>query len=330
MAKAIEELRSGLRVGYAELGMHGDGQGSVGQMVHDGDTIAVKPAGREEEDEVGNFSVRFLGVDAPEVSFPLPDRPEVFLGLGNPAWDEYLEDPFDEILREKLGASLVEYLEERVGPGAAGNHMRHAENAHRALEQEIRADMTALGKEEMDFRFFFAFAHEVMDGNGRMLCYVNRFEPGWDGSPKSYNERLLAAGVVSPYFIWPNIDPFREAGSVIEAVPPPWGAAEQAEESKTLSEARQAIRGAREGGLGLFGEDPLRLLPFEIRFLGRREPPNRWVIDLSKSDDVLIQPREYHRIPNAEDRLFVPEEYVPLFVEKGWRRQAFPGDGLIP
>ena len=331
MARAIEQLGSGLRAGYAGLGMHGDEPGSVGQQVHDGDTLAVRLTGRDQQEEVGNLSVRFLGVDAPEVSFTLPDRPNVFVSLGNPSWEAYLENPLTDDFRRELGSSLAGFLEEKVGADAAGNHQRHAEAAHRALEQEILNDIEELELESEVFRFFFAFAHDVMDGYGRLLCYVNRYEPGWDGSPSRYNERLLAAGMVTPYFIWPNTDPFRHAGSLIEAVPPPGGAAEQARRSRTLSQARDAVRNAREQQIGVFqGDDPLRLLPFEVRILGRREPPSRWVLDLSEENDVLIQPREYHRIPNPEDRLFVSEEFVPLFVEKGWRRQAFPGDGLSP
>jgi hypothetical protein len=62
------------------------------------------------------------------------------------------------------------------------------------------------------------------------------------------------------------------------------------------------------------------LLPFELRFLSRQEPPDRWVVDLTSDGDELVPPQRYWTISNAEDRLFVPEEYVPLFVEKGWRR----------
>jgi hypothetical protein len=41
-----------------------------------------------------------------------------------------------------------------------------------------------------------------------------------------------------------------------------------------LSEARGLVSAAREGRLGVFeGGDPLKLLPFELRFLGRRQPP---------------------------------------------------------
>jgi hypothetical protein len=66
----------------------------------------------------------------------------------------------------------------------------------------------------------------------------------------------------------------------------------------------------------------LRLEAFEIRYLARRQPPDRWVIDLSRRDDILLRPQEYHTVPNPEDRLFVPPEHVPLFVEAGWRRQT--------
>jgi hypothetical protein len=64
--KAIEQLRSGLTVGHAHTAMHGTRRGTVGQVVHDGDTIALDP--------LGGLSVRFLGVDAPEVSFTTPRR----------------------------------------------------------------------------------------------------------------------------------------------------------------------------------------------------------------------------------------------------------------
>jgi len=31
-------------------------------------------------------------------------------------------------------------------------------------------------------------------------------------------------------------------------------------------------------------------------------------------NNVLLRTENYHTIPNVEDRLFVPEQYVPLFV----------------
>jgi hypothetical protein len=46
----------------------------------------------------------------------------------------------------------------------------------------------------------------------------------------------------------------------------------------------------------------------------------RWVIDLGRNDDTLIPPQGYFQVANPEDRLFVPAEYVPLFIEAGWQR----------
>src|SRR4030043_450466 len=154
-----------------------------------------------------------------------------------------------------------------------------------------------------------------------MLCFINRYQSEGE-RPLSYNERLLQAGGISPYFIWPNINPFREKKPLINAVIEPKKAKEEAQRDKLLRKAREGFRRARREGRGIFSsEDPLQLEPFEIRFLAGQRPPTRWVIDLSKNDDVLIKPQKYYTIKNQEDRLFLPEEYVPLFVEKGWKRQ---------
>ena len=67
----------------------------------------------------------------------------------------------------------------------------------------------------------------------------------------------------------------------------------------------------------------MRFEAFEARYLGRQEVPTRAVIDISKNDDVLLRPQSYFKIPHAEDRLFVPAEFVPLFAAKGWRLEGF-------
>jgi len=65
--------------------------------------------------------------------------------------------------------------------------------------------------------------------------------------------------------------------------------------------------------------DPLRLLPFEVRYLGRRTPPDRWVIDLSKNDSVLLKPLSYPR----------PEDLVALRqIAPGATGSASASDGL--
>ncbi len=318
MAKAIEQLRSGLTVGHAALGYRSGVAGSVRQQVHDGDTINVRA--------VGNFGIRFLGVDAPEISFQLPGE-ERFTSLANAKWEAFLSDPFAAELPEfdpPLDAGLRNFLQARVGPGTAVNHRQHAETAEDALEDEVSKDIQELGQDEETFCFFLAFAHEVMDRYGRFLCYINRDQPHPTNPtprPLSYNERLLQAANVSPYFIWPNINPFRAFGSVKAAVIPPGTAHDMANGDKTLRKAREWMQNGRQHQLGIFAaNNPLRLEPFEVRFLARRRPPNRWVIDLSQNDNILIKPQAYYTIPHTEDRLFIPEEYVPLFVEAGWQQ----------
>ena len=270
MTKAIEQLPSGVTIGHAGLGYRSGVAGSVRQQVHDGDTIVVRA--------IGNFGVRFLGVDAPEISFTLPEDP-AFRGLSDPRWENFLAKPFDEEFPPfdpPLSQGLRQHLKARAGAGAALNHRRHAEAAEDLLEEEVRKDLNALGQSEEAFQFYLVFAGEVMDRYGRLLGYINRYQPdpfNPEERPLSYNERLLRDGRVTPYFIWPNINPFRSRGSAVQAVIPPGKANQMAEEDETLQRARQWVRTARQKKLGVFdGSDPLRLLPFEVRFLARRRP----------------------------------------------------------
>ncbi len=286
MSKAIEQIQF-LTVGHVGLGLRGDTPGSPRQQVHDGDTINVRA--------LGNFDIRFLGIDAPEISFTLPGG-ETFISLSDPRWENYLSDPFAPVLgsfQPDLTAGLRAYLQAHIGD---------------------------------DFKFFLAFAFEIMDRYGRLLCYINRDQPDQntpEPRPRSYNERLLYRAKVLPYFIWPNTDPFRQHSSIADAVIPRGKANQLASGDNALAVARKAVSTARQQQIGIFdATKPLRLAPFEVRFLARRSAPDRWIIDLSKNDDVLIQPQNYYTIANVEDRLFIPEEYVPLFVEKGWQRQA--------
>jgi endonuclease YncB( thermonuclease family) len=318
VARAIEQLRSGQIVGHAKLGRRGQGRGSVAQQVHDGDTVTVEGN--------GNLGVRFLGVDAPEVSVPLPGTKLPFVDLDDPRWEQVLTDPFSPDLdpfEPLLDGALEQHLREQTGADAAGNHARLADAATKALEGLAEQDRTELDRTVEDFAFFLAFAGEVMDRYGRLLGFLHPDQPKTPAAERrrSYNERLLAAGWVSPYFIWPNVNPFRRAPAITAAVPAPRTANQLAEQDGSLRAARESVRQARDAGHGLYDkDDSLQLLPFELRFVARRQPPDRWVIDLNRGDDVLIPPQAYFEIANPEDRLFVPAEYVPLFVERGWRR----------
>ncbi len=140
--------------------------------------------------------------------------------------------------------------------------------------------------------------------------------------------------MANPYFISPLVDPSSGPSSFATAVPEPGTALRLMSGNNVLAEARIWVGAAREARAGVFSrEDPLLLHAFELRFLSRqsmieedggerevRRPPDQWVVDLGKEDGVLLPPQQaYHTIPSPEDRLFVPAEYVPLFVERGWR-----------
>ncbi len=318
MGKAIEKYKN-ITIGHAGLGFWGNAIGSVRQQVHDGDTITVRT--------IGNFGIRFLAVDAPEISAQLPGSNN-FTGLNNSKWEDFLKDPFSQQITPftpVLDPGLLGYLHGKVGPGAAINHYNHAVASEDALEDLVQDDIEKLGETKDTFQFFLVFAYEILDRYARLLCYINRNQPDENNPeprPKTYNERLLEMGKVSPYFIFPNINPFKKATSIVDAVIDPNSARDVADTDSALSQARQWVKTNRQQKRGIFQQnDPLRLEAFELRFLSRRIPPNRWVIDLGKNNDVLIKPQNYYTITNIEDRLFIPEEYVDLFIEHGWRKQ---------
>ena len=317
MAKAIEQLRSGLVVGH--VGFESVDTPDPGRTdVHDGDTVAVLAD--------GDFGVRFLGVDAPEVSTPLPGTDLPFVGLDDPRWEQALAAAFAagaQPLGPNADPALVAHLQSVAVAGEAANHARLAQAARTALVDLVNKDMAALGVDAAGLRLFMAFAGQVMDGYGRLLGYIQPDQPNTPPGQRlgSYNERLLTQGWVSPYFIWPNINPWRKAPAVVDAVPAPGTAAQAADADPSLTAARTAVRNARRQQIGLYDAvQPLRLLAFELRIIARQQPPDRWLIDLSSDSDTLIPPQSYPSVPLPEDRLFIPAEYVPLWVEKGWKR----------
>jgi endonuclease YncB( thermonuclease family) len=333
MPGAIESF-NGQKRAVARFGFHGRDPatnepvtGTVEQLTPDGDTINISFL-------VGdNIGVRFLGIDTPEKALPAPGgNPNVFVPLTNNVWIDFLNDPFGN--GSPFTQSLTTYILGQVaGGGAAQNHRRHGDNAENALEGFITADVNeylqaGLIQNQKEFRFFMRFAFEIMEGFGRFLCFVNRDQPDPNvpsPRPLDYNTRMIQSGLAAPYFIWPKINPFRAQGSIMEAIFAPGTAKDVAESDSKLREARQMVRQARQGGIGIYSPtDPLLLEAFEVRFLSRQRPPDRWVIDLSKQDDILVHPQNYHTISNAEDRLFINPEHVSLFTEAGWVKQQAP------
>ena len=317
MAEATERLRSGLLVGHAGLRSAG-ATDPVGKDVPDGDTVAVRAA--------GDFGVRLLGVDAPEMSSPLPGTQGPPVALDDPRWEQALAVAFAPgalPLGPHADPALVAHLEAQAVVGEAVNHARLAAAARIALVDMVGKDMAALGVDAAGFRLFLAFAGDVVDRYGRLLGYVRPDQPGVPAEQRlgSYNERLLAAGWASPYFIWPNTSPWRAAPAVVDAVPAPGTAAQAAAADPAVAAARASVKAARRLRIGLYeAARPLRLQAFELRMLARRQPPDRWLVDLGGDGGTLIPPQCYPRVPLPEDRLFIPAEYVPLWVERGWQR----------
>lgn len=186
--------------------------------------------------------------------------------------------------------------------------------------------MDALNQDTDTFRYFLSFSFDVFDSYGRFLAFINRNQPDANEPslrPLTYNERMLEQGAALPYFIWPNIDPFR-GSSLLDVVIRPRTAGDIALATPALRRAREFVKQARVNGFGVFDpEKPLQLEAFEIRYLGRQEIPNRAVIDLSRNDDVMLNPQSYFKIPNPEDRLFIPAAFIPLFVSRGWKLEGW-------
>jgi endonuclease YncB( thermonuclease family) len=313
----------GFTRGFSVLPKHGDRTATVKEAVHDGDTITVEAD--------GTFSIRFLGVDTPEVSFTFPKLPGdrrsgSFRSILE--FEEYLSNPFNihqypdsKRYSKELGAGLLNYLKPKLNSNTALNHHKYAIAAQRELENIVELDLRQRVYEGENFRFFMAFAYEVMDRYGRFLCYVDR-----DNKPSelegrlTYNERILQSGLASPYFIWPNINPFRRQKSLVEAVPLATKFKEFINRDERFKLARKFVSDARKSHIGIFDtQDRLLLLPFELRYLARRKAPDRYVLDMSKDRPKILKPTDYHLIPNEEDRLFIDEQFVPLFEKKGYQ-----------
>jgi hypothetical protein len=58
---------------------------------------------------------------------------------------------------------VTSYLRSKLDTTTANNHRQHAVTAERALEAQITEDLKELGQTAEEFKFFIAFAHQVMN-----------------------------------------------------------------------------------------------------------------------------------------------------------------------
>ena len=124
----------------------------------------------------------------------------------------------------------------------------------------------------------------------------------------------------APYFIWPNVQPFINQRPFEEQNASPEGFWKIIQGANKLRAARDAVANARAQGLGIFDlANPLRIQPFELRLISRKKGPDRYVINLADPGSTyLLDPSLYYLIPNPEDRLFVPADYLAIFKLYGW------------
>lgn len=303
-------------------------KGSVKEITHDGDTIKVSSR--------GNFSVRFLGIDTPEISFEINGGGS-FYHTGSQKWIDYLNDVCDlwNDMKDQLGAGLFNHLSGILdNENVALNHNIHAKRAEDKLEDFITEDMELLELSKENMKFFIPFSYEIMDVYGRLLGFIHPDLKNQaitiDNPPDridSYNDRMLKSGYSLPYFIWPNINPFRKESSIVDAVyNSPHELRDKMNNDHLFTQARENVKKARSEQVGVFEPDfsfdnhrtgKLLLEAFELRFLSRQKAPYRFFIDLNADDNVILPPTEYYNyLP--EDRLFIPQEYIPLFEKKGW------------
>lgn len=319
MPKAIfSDSKNNRTTGFGTPGLYNGQPGTVLQHVHDGDTLNVVAK--------GNIGVRFLGIDTPEVSFAFPGPRLNFVSMDDDRWNDFLSNPFgDSVLpfEDPISDSLRQFIQAKVIDQPATHHHQHAEAATTGLRKMIAEDMQIMGQDPSEFGYYLNFGFEVMDGYGRFLCLVNRNQPQRSVPtlrPPTYNSRMLERGFAFPYFIWPNINPWDRPDSVMKAVIPVGSAKDLAESDRELRTARDHVAAARASHLGVFdAKAPCLLEPFELRWLSRRTLPSRYVIDLTKNSDQILPPSQYHTIPNCEDRLWIPPEYVALFQQAGWK-----------
>lgn len=318
--KALSVLPGGLKVGAARLGAHGEGKtGSIKLNVHDGDTVNVRL--------FQNLGVRFLGIDTPEVSFEFPGSGK-FIYLNKPDWEELFSSGAWKTGLD-VYPGLLRYLEQQIGDGrgVAKNHADLADLAQKNLEAIMESDLQQSGKAKESFELFLAFGHEFLDGYGRLLAYLNSARENFDDPDLaravtrwSYNERQLMMGWGAPYFIWPNVQPFINHRPFEEQNASPEGFWKIIQGANKLRAARDAVANARAQGLGIFDlANPLRIQPFELRLISRKKGPDRYVINLADPGSTyLLDPSLYYLIPNPEDRLFVPADYLAIFKLYGW------------
>jgi endonuclease YncB( thermonuclease family) len=148
--------------------------------ISDGDTPEVK------------MGVRLLGIDAPELHFPLGSTPEA-------------QDPvFAKLPKLKAYKNLPQALRDYLAPRleGAGTRQKKWGLAAKAAFEAIVKDGLAIPGKAAKRQLFMACGAEVLDRYGRILAYVGPYIPkserGEKPAPSTFNLQMLQGGWAAP------------------------------------------------------------------------------------------------------------------------------------
>jgi endonuclease YncB( thermonuclease family) len=180
-----------------------------------------------------------------------------------------------------LDDNLLEYLTPKLTRKSIETHKNLGFKAREYLENILDENLTV------------TFGREVFDRYGRPLVYLG------DGHTM-YNVTLVKYGFAIPYFIFPNAVPITEEGEYTY---------------DHIEIMQKAAAYAQENTLGIWGDIDDILIPMELRYLTRRELPEKYCADLETG--VLYPPKGYYMVPVVNRLFFYPQD-VALAVCMGF------------
>ncbi|MGD2249716.1 MAG: thermonuclease family protein [Candidatus Methanofastidiosia archaeon] len=173
-----------------------------------------------------------------------------------------------------LDDKLLKYLRPKLTEESIETHKQLGFKAKEYLESILAENLRV------------SFGEEVFDRYGRALVYVG------DGQ-EVYNVTLVKEGLAIPYFIFPNAVPLTDEGEY------------SFDHIKTMQKVTTC---AQEKKLGIWKVLDDILIPMELRYLTRREPPEKYCADLQTG--VLYPPQMYYTVALVDRLFFYPKDVI--------------------
>jgi endonuclease YncB( thermonuclease family) len=183
---------------------------------------------------------------------------------------------------DTLDGQLQKYLQPKLTKESIKTHKNLGFETKEYLESILEEDLVV------------SFDKEVFDRYDRFLVYLSA------AKGKSYNLLLVQTGYALPYLIYPNTISLTEDEK--------WN-------YDKIEEIQKITIRAKKQNPGIWAHIDHILLPMELRFLTRRELPQKYCADLQ--DHLLYPPEHYFKIP-IENRLFFYPKDVILAIQHGF------------